>query len=132
MTGVFGAAGSSRNGTVSLANSNAYASATSPATAEAVYALTEGGVVQSSNNSNTNWIDPQIGMVKFEVRATLNSGSLTSGTVGSWLSLDAARSWSVFRSLAGAQTANLTIEIRRIGTTTILATATINISVDIF
>lgn len=68
----------------------------------------------------------------FEVRATLNSGTLTSGTTGTWLAPSTSPSWRVAatRGTVGssAQSANLTIEIRRATTLVVVASATIVLS----
>jgi hypothetical protein len=60
----------------------------------------------------------------YEVRATVASGSVTSGTTGAWLSLASGWSWTR-RSTASVI---LTIEIRDAATTRVLVTATITIT----
>lgn len=65
-----------------------------------------------------DWCAPKAAGVAFEVYATLNSGSLTSGTTGAWEALTADRTWLNDRAGVGTQTANITLQIRRIGTTT--------------
>jgi len=56
-----------------------------------------------------DWIDPKDEAPgAYEVRATLNSGSLNSGTTGSWLALTSTRTWTCSSTLE----ANLTVEIR--------------------
>ena len=72
-------------------------------------------LTQGSDNADSlgNWIDPLSSAPgTYEIKATLNSGSLSSGTTGTWLALTSDRSWSVSRSTTGTTTANLTIEIR--------------------
>lgn len=63
----------------------------------------------------------------FQVRATLNSGSLTAGSsaTGTWLALSTSRSW--FRDFDGA--ADLTIEIRDATSLAVLASANVTLSV---
>ena len=68
----------------------------------------------------------------WSVRATLNSGTLDSGTTGSWLALTSARSWEVDLTLGGAprnQSANLDFEFSRDGGTTVHATVT-NVTIE--
>jgi hypothetical protein len=62
-----------------------------------------------------DWVVPKdVAPSDYEVRATLNSGSLSSGTVGSWLALTSNRSWSVSAvGSSSSQTADLTLEIRQ-------------------
>ena len=57
-----------------------------------------GTVVVTSLNLGTlasyNWITPTTGSTTYYVRATLTSGTFTSGTTGSWLALSSNRSWN--------------------------------------
>ena len=49
----------------------------------------------------------------YEIRATLNSGSTPTGTLGTWLALTSNRQWSISSTgAAGLVTCNLTLEIR--------------------
>lgn len=94
----------------------------------------EGGIGSAASiiySDLGDWVIPNGNASLYEVRATLNSGTLSSGTTGSWLALTSTRTWTVTRSVIGVSTANLTIEIRRIGGTTILATAPVDMTVDI-
>lgn len=98
------------------------------------YRLTSGGQIEENEQgSYTNigqWITPTSQAGNYEVYATLNSGSLSSGTTGSWLALSTSREWSCFAAAGDIQQATITIEIRRTGTSTVLDTATINITAD--
>jgi len=54
----------------------------------------------------------------YEVRATLQSGTLTEGTVGTWLALTSDRMWRVARDFSagiGTNSAQILIEIRKDG-----------------
>lgn len=69
------------------------------------------------------------GASDFEVRATLVSGTLNSGTLDTWLNCGTSRSWNKFYAGVGGQTCVLTIELRPVGgavmdsaTITLLAT----------
>jgi hypothetical protein len=124
-----------QNATISIANVSvlAVSAILSPS---AQYWLQSNGII-AYNNSGTNnvvdqdpWITPQTNMANFEVRATLNSGALTSGTVGAWQSLSTTRQWVTTRNIAsgsGSSTANLTIEIRRASDAVVVDTATISL-----
>jgi len=62
----------------------------------------------------------------WSVRATLDAGTLDSGTTGSWLALTSARSWNVDLPLGGSgrsQSATLSFEFSRDGGTTVHASA---------
>lgn len=58
----------------------------------------------------------------YEVRATLDSGSLTSGTTGSWLACSTTRTWVRQRTANGTSSAQLTIEIRRVSDSVVVGT----------
>lgn len=77
-----------------------------------------------------DWITPKAAAGSaYDVRVTVNSGSLSSGTSGSWLSLGSSRSWGVsVSSGGGAASANITIEIRKASSGVVQASTTITIS----
>lgn len=68
----------------------------------------------------------------YEVLATQVSGDAISGTMGSWLSLSADRSWSISASASAGSLLNrsgvVRLQIRKAGTTTVLATGDITLS----
>jgi hypothetical protein len=93
-----------------------------------VYAVASSGTSQI--DTATDWVRPtSVASGSFEVRATLNSGSVT-GTVGSWESLSTDRTWSVAAAAPGTQAANVTIEIRY-GSGPVLASGTYDISAQV-
>lgn len=59
----------------------------------------------------------------YEIRATLQSGSVDSGTTGSWLALSSSRSWSIDEA-SNIQQAELLIEIRDVATSTVIDSGT--------
>lgn len=75
------------------------------------------------------WLQGSSNGSNYQALATLNSGTLASGTVGSWIDCSTAPSWScsATRSTVGGatQTANLTIQIRNKTTLAVLASAVI-------
>lgn len=92
----------------------------------------DGDIIEATNSLGAgdvgDWIIPKSAAgANYEVRATLNAGSLTSGTTGSWLSLGSSQTWSVTRVTPGISSAELLIEIRRASGAT-LASKTITIS----
>jgi hypothetical protein len=103
----------------------------SPNPSTATFRLTSGGVIQQVTGFGTsslgNWIDDTSQAGNYEVRATLVSGTLSSGTTGSYLALTSNRSWSVSRSSPGVKSCTFTIEIRKIGTADVLDSATVNL-----
>lgn len=75
-----------------------------------------------------DWVTPTSEASNYEVYASLSSGTLTSGTTGSWLALSSNRLWSVEDGGLGAQSATIVVTVRRTGTSTNLASATITMS----
>lgn len=99
----------------------------------ASYSLQSDGDVEGVAGVSTvvfpPWVVPKnLAGGNYECRATLNSGSLGSGTTGSWLALSSTRTWAVATSSPGTQSANLTIEIRLASTGVVLTSATITLN----
>lgn len=68
-----------------------------------------------------DWITPRSAAgAAYEARATVNSGSLSSGTTGSWLALSSTRTWTLNQTSVGTTTCELTVEIRRASTGEVL------------
>ena len=112
----------------------------SPANVGVGYQLTSGGKEQGGFGTAASisyadirdWVTPTSNANLYEVRATRNSGALSSGTTGTWLALTSTRTWTVTRSVIGTSTANLTIEIRLAGGPgTILASATVSMTAEV-
>lgn len=80
-----------------------------------------------------NWVTPTSRASAYEVRATLNSGSVdgTSAATGTWLAMTADRRWTVTRTTIGTSTANLTLEIRRASDGTVMDSATISLTAEL-
>lgn len=111
----------------------ASATVASPTTAIAQYQLRSSGDIFATTSNNTvfdvgDWIAPKANAGGYECFATLNSGTLTGGTTGSWLALTVDRSWSRTRASLGTTTAQITVDIRKVGTTQVLATVVVTLS----
>jgi hypothetical protein len=79
-----------------------------------------------------NWIDPTTGSTTHYVRATLTSGTFSSGTAGSWLALTSDRAWYVGVSSQIAKSATATFEIATdAGGTNIVASGTVTLSAEL-
>ena len=103
-----------------------YASNTA-ATAVAGYRInpSTGYADQNLNGSYSQieqWSFPVGDAIYYEVKATVLSGSVSSGTTGSWLATTASREWQKTRSAVGSDTVQLQFEIREAGGSTILDT----------
>ena len=68
----------------------------------------------------------------YEVRATLVSGNTPTGSAlaPSWLLLSSDRTWELVASPGNVLVCTLTIEIRDTATSTVRATATVNLTAD--
>jgi len=108
-------------------------------TAVASYQIASNGKVFKIEGATTTeieqWCTPTSAAGDYEVWATLNSSTgsgLSSGTTGSWLALTSNQTWTVTESTSGNLSgAELGMQIRKTGTGTVLATATINIEADV-
>lgn len=127
----FGAIGGDR-----IALSGVAVSSVGAGSQTATYTLeSDGDVVTATTPLGSSdigdWIDPKASAPSdYEVQATLNSGTLTTGTTGSWLALSSNRSWTLTRLTVGAATqVTLTIEIRK-GSGAVLASATVTLDAE--
>lgn len=113
------------NGTVS--NVQVGASSTASIT------FNSNGTVSSVGNVatyTTDWIDPTSAAPDdYEIRATLSSGTMTSGTFGSWLALTSNRTWSKTQFTVGSSSAQVLFEIRK-GSGSVLDSGTITFNVE--
>ncbi len=103
-------------------------------TATAQYELRSDGSLWFTSGYNTlvqssDWLDFGASS-SYEVRATLTSGTLDSGTTGSWLGLGTTRTWSISQGIVGVNSATITVEIRNAATATVVDTAYITIEAE--
>lgn len=128
--------------TVALSNHNPRPVTTSPTDCEAGFELgTDGKIYKTDLNGvyaevvGVQWLDPKDALEadRYECLATVTSGSLTSGTAGSWLALTSARRWTKVRTndAAGTDSCAFTLAIRQIGTANNLASATITLDAEV-
>lgn len=103
------------------------------------YQVSSDGFVKTAENSTgtysnfARWISSGGVVGDYEARASLVSGTSPSGSaVGSWLVLSSPRAWSVSAPPAGSTLCTLTIEIRDTATSTVRATATVNLDAEGF
>ena len=131
--------GGGGQGAVSITNQNLLDQQTTPTDTYAGYRLNTNGKAQTSTGIAESYSDVTGEWLRsgsasaFECRATLNSGTLFSGTTGSWLALTSTRQWDVkyTSNLAGSSTADLTVEIRRVGGTVVSDSATILLEAEV-
>lgn len=105
----------------------------SPETATAAVRLTSDGDADSQLNLGS-WVNQFAWLLvgagaDFECRVSMTSGTSFSGSaLDTWLGLGSTRSWSLDRSSTGITEGFATLELRRAGTSFILASDTITLS----
>lgn len=120
---------------ISITDQSRAATGISPATATNGYRLNSNGKVYDNGNGTysfiEDWVTPTGAASSYEALVTVTSGSLSSGTSGSWLALSSTRDWTVTRTSVGTNTCTFTVDIRKVGTTTVLDSATITIEAEV-
>lgn len=94
----------------------------------ASYSIMAGGSVSDQDGTLLEVWKLSGAATDYEVRATVTSGTLSSGTAGAWLSLGTSRTWS--KTTSATATVNLLVEIRDAVTLAVLDTANISITAD--
>lgn len=108
-----------------------------PTACNVSYQLTSTGLEQVTTTSSGtatlgNWVTPTSAAgANYECQATITSGTLSSGTSGSWLVLSSTRTWTVTRSTVGSKACTFTIDIRNASTLAVVATASVTISANV-
>lgn len=91
----------------------------SGSTATAVYTLQATGDVFATQGGNNqvdvgDWLSPKSGMSGYQALATIVSGAVSGGTIGSWVALGGGNvSWSRSQATVGGITAVIDVQIRR-------------------
>lgn len=120
------------SGLVSISDHSAFRVTVTPSPATAAYKLDNDGIAYYKGPATSytaisgTWLLSGA-VADYEARATIVSGTLTSGTTGSWLSLATDREW-VRTSLSGYAQCVLTVEIRNATTLEVLDAATITLT----
>lgn len=129
--------GTGTDAVISITNQTISAFVFSPNTAEAGYRLNSNGKAYKNENGVftelETWCTPTSQAGNYEARVTVNSGSTPTGAVGSWVALSSTRDWTISETTSGINNlSNFTVEIRRTGTTTVLDSATIDLTAGVF
>jgi len=123
---------------VSFTDRSVYGGVLGPpsATATAGYQVESGGsVTEIINGAPASYVETWLldGVNSaYEIRATYVSGTVTSGTVGSWLVLSTSRAWTVQRTsaAAGVKACTMTMECRRVSDGVIIDTWTLALTAE--
>lgn len=102
--------------------------------ASAAYTVNSNGTDAQTVNGVTStlsaWVSPTTAGANYEVFATVSSGTLSSGTVGSWVATSTNPSWGRIQNSIGASFVNLTMQVRAVSTTTVLDTWTVALTAE--
>lgn len=102
--------------------------------ATAGYRLTSTGsaqvLVDTTFTTVETWCTPTSQASNYEALVTVTTGTLSSGTAGSWVALSSTQTWTRTASIGSSQFCQFTVQIRKTGTTTVLDTATITLEAD--
>lgn len=118
-----------------------YISGSGVSDAYAYYFLTAGGLVRASSEAGginpttlETWCTPTSQSSNYEALVTVTSGALSGGSgTGTYVALSTTRNWYVEEfTPGGSNFCEFTVQIRRIGTTTVLDTATITLEANVF
>lgn len=109
----------------------------SGAAASAAYQLNSNGTANESLNGGAfslleNWCVPGAEAINYECYATPVIGVVDVGSAatGTWLALSTTRVWTATQSTVGGKIVVINVGIRRVGQTTILASADIELSAE--
>lgn len=96
----------------------------------------DGDIIESGTNSGVtdrgDWLAPKASAPSdYEIRATLVSGSVTSGTMNTWLALTSNRTWSRARIPVGTTECQVLFEIRK-GAGAVLDSCTVTMTASRF
>ena len=81
----------------------------------------------------SQWVTPTSAGGNYEVFATVSSGSVSSGTTGSWVATSGSPLWTRVTPIAGTiNTVVLSMQVRATGTGTVLDTWTVTLEAERF
>jgi hypothetical protein len=90
-------------------------------------------VVNGTGSLYTQWVTPTSAGGNYEVFATVTSGTLSSGTTGSWVATSGSPLWTRATVIIGTiNTVVLSMQVRATGTTTVLDTWTVSLEAERF
>jgi len=112
--------GGGGGGSVTLNANDYFHTVVDPADAAVTLSLTTAGDVTGTGVSTYAWLLSGAAS-DYEVKADLLSGSVSSGTTGSWLPLSSSRTWTRTRSFVGESAASLSVSIRRVSDSVVVA-----------
>ena len=98
-----------------------------PNDAVAQISIRSAGDVTATGEATYTWLFTGVNS-DYEAKADVTSGSLSSGTTGSWLSLASTRNWSRTRTVFGTSSVTMTIRVRRVSDSVELDVITVSLT----
>ena len=117
---------------------DAYVVSSNSSPATAAYRVNTNGFdyegIQGTFTVLTQWVTPSSAGANYEVFATVSSGSVTTGTTGSWVATSGSPTWTRTAGTpgAGAQIVVLSMQVRAVGSGTVLDTWTVTLEAERF
>lgn len=115
---------------------DAYVISTSSSPATAAYRVDTDGFdyegVQGVYSALSQWVTPSSAGGNYEVFATVTSGSVTTGTTGSWVATSGSPTWTRTAGTIGTQVVTLSMQVRAVGSGTVLDTWTVTLEAERF
>lgn len=106
----------------------------SPSTASANFALNSSGTYTCTGSiapANGTWLKGAGTGSDYEARLTATTGTFSTGTVGSWISLGTNRTWTVTQGSVGSNSAEGTLEIRDAISGVVFTTCTLTLNAEV-
>jgi hypothetical protein len=126
--------GKSAGATIVLSNQSIADFTGGGSTASAGYQLTSAGaaneIVGASTSFLQTWCSPSGEAVNYEVYVTVTGSPLTIGFVNAWTALSTTRTWRLDAGIGQNLFTTLSVQVRRVGTTTPVYSATIDLNAD--
>lgn len=118
-------AGGGGGGAVNFNNDSVGQSVIDPNDATCSWSASNSGSVSGTGISGYTWLVSGVNS-DYQIQATLVSGSITSGTFGTWQTLSTTRTWSLTRTIIGTTTGIVDFECRRVSDSVVIASWTVN------
>ncbi len=126
--------GKSAGATIVLSNQSIADFTGGGSTASAGYQLTSVGaaneIVGASTSFLQTWCSPSGEAVNYEVYVTVTGSPLTIGFVNAWTALSTTRTWRLDAGIGQNLFTTLSVQVRRVGTTTPVYSATVDLNAD--
>jgi hypothetical protein len=78
----------------------------------------------------SQWVSPSSAGGNYEIFATIVSGSVSSGTIGSWVATSGSPTWTRNQVVVGSSIVVLSMQVRATGTGTVLDTWTVTLEAE--